>query len=248
MLKITEAITSISEVSQALHDVTRVNSIKKLFKRQRQESKVPTFALTYDGTYITLMRTMGINKKAAKSIEKSYHDMYSVSDKWVAAKIQQASIDGYITIAFGLRLRTPLLKQVILGTSKTPYEAASEGRTAGNALGQSWCMLNSRAGSEFLEIVRKGKYRLCIKPCAQIHDAGYFLIQDSMDVLRYTNKHLVKAVSWQEDPQIQNEHVLMSGTLEVYWPTWGQGMSIPNGASEDEIKAVIVKHKESLNG
>lgn len=247
MLKITGGVTSIVEITHAEHDVPRVNSIKSLYKPERQKSKVPTFALTYDGTYITLMKNVGLSKKVAKSIEKSYHELYVVSDAWVAAKILQASKDGYITVAFGLRLRTPLLNQVVLGTRYTPYEAASEGRTAGNALGQSWCMLNSRAGSEFMAIVRKGIHRLDIKPCAQIHDAGYFLIKDNVEVLLYTNKHLSKAVSWQEDPLIQNEFIDMSGELDVYWPNWNHGMTIPNDASVKDITILTRKHREKLN-
>jgi DNA polymerase-1 len=248
MLKISEPISSISSVTHAEHNVTRVNSIKNGHKHWRQESKVPTFALTYDGTFVTLMKNVGLSEKVAKSIEKSYHELYAVSDAWVAERIQQASIDGYVTVAFGLRLRTPLLKQVILGTSKTPHEAASEGRTAGNALGQSWCMLNSRALSEFMEITRMGEYRMDIKPCASIHDANYFLIRDNMEVLRYTNTHLAKAVSWQEDPLIQNEHISMSGELDVYYPNWNHGMTIPNNATEPDIKVLTKKHMEKING
>jgi len=236
------------EMPDIVDTVASINSIKTKYPDQRQKSKVPTFALTYDGTFVTLMKNVGLSEVVAKSIEKAYHEMYAVSDAWVADKIQQASKDGYITVAFGLRLRTPLLKQVVLGTSKTPHEAASEGRTAGNALGQSWCMLNSRAGSEFMGIVRAGEYKLDIKPCAQIHDAGYFLIRDNMKVLRYTNDHLAKAVSWQEDPLIRNEHISMSGELDVYYPNWNHGMTIPNHATEPDINILTRKHMEVLNG
>jgi DNA polymerase-1 len=217
-----------------------------LYPHWRQESKAPTFALTYQGTFATLMVNCGFTLELAKSIEASYHKLYHVSDKWVADKLEQACKDGYVTLAFGLRLRTPLLNQVVLGTSKTPYEAAAEGRTAGNALGQSYCMLNSRAGSEFLAEVRSGPHRLSIKPCAQIHDAGYMLIKDDMDVLLYTNKYMVKAVSWQEDPAIQNKYIKMSGELSVFYPDWSKEMTIPNNASVEDVKNKIAKHLEKL--
>jgi len=208
--------------------------------------------LLYQGTYVTLMNNCGFTKYLAQSIEASYHDLYEVSDKWVADKIEQASKDGYVTLAFGLRLRTPLLKQVILGTSATPYEAAAEGRTAGNALGQGYCMLNNRAASEFMGRVRKEKHRLDIKPCAHIHDAQYYLIKDDMETVLYVNKHLSKAVQWQDDPNIQNEHISMSGQLEIYYPNWNHGFDIPNETDEAEVKGLISKHlkklKESENG
>lgn len=234
-------------VSPAKHNVKRVNSIKKLYPAFRQDSKAPTFALTYQGTYATLMNNCGFSSQLAKSIEASYHDLYKVSDQWVADRLEQACKDGYVTLAFGLRLRTPLLKQVVLGTSKTPHEAAAEGRTAGNALGQSWCMLNSRAASEFMQVVRAGKHRRDIKPCAQIHDASYYLIKDDMETLLYTNEHLSKAVSWQEDPLIQNEHISMSGQLSVFYPNWGKEMTIPNQTNKEEVSLLIKKHLEKVN-
>jgi DNA polymerase-1 len=248
MIKIDGEIESISSVTPSEHNVSRVNSIKKLFPHWRQESKAPTFALTYQGTYVTLMANCGFTLELAKSIDASYHDLYHVSDKWVADKLEQACKDGYVTLAFGLRLRTPLLKQVVLGTSRTPYEAAAEGRTAGNALGQSFCMLNSRAGSEFLSKVRKSPHRLDIKPSAQIHDAGYMLIRDNMETLLYTNEHMVKAVSWQEDPAIQNEHIKMSGELSIFYPNWKEEMVIPNNATIADIQSKIAIHLEKLNG
>lgn len=248
MLKIDETISEILSVSPSEHNVSRVNSIKSLYKHWRQESKPPTFALTYQGTYITLMANCGFTPELAKSIEASYHELYHVSDKWVADKLEQACKDGYVTLAFGLRLRTPLLKQVVLGTSKTPYEASAEGRTAGNALGQSYCMLNSRAGSEFMTRVRKGPYRLDIKPCSQIHDAGYFLIRDDMEILLYTNKHLSNAVAWQEPEELHNEYIKMSGKLAIFHPHWGNEFDIPNNTSIGEVKKLITKHLEKING
>lgn len=246
MLKISQKIDSVEEVSASSHNVTRVNSIKTQYKPQRQESKAPTFALTYQGTYKTLMNNCGFSQELAMAIETSYAKLYKVSIDWVQVHIRQACKDGYVTVAFGLRVRTPLLKQVVLGTRKTPHEAAAEGRTAGNALGQSWCMLNSRAASEFMSGVRESEHRLTIRPCAHIHDAQYFLIKDDMETLLYINKELPKAVSWQEDPLIQNEHIKMSGQLEIFYPNWNHGLDLPSDIPPEEIKKHIKKHNEKL--
>ena len=208
----------------------------------RQESKAPTFALTYQGTYITLMKNCGFSETKAKLVEERYHIMYAVSDKWVADKLDQASQCGYITAAFGLRVRTPLLHQVIRNNSKTPYEAQAEGRTAGNALGQSWCLLNSRAASEFMGLVRKGEHRLDIRPCAHIHDAQYYLIRDDVGIVSYVNEHLVKAVEWQDHPDIEHPSVKLGGELSIFWPSWGNEIVIPNEAKEKEIVATIDKY------
>lgn len=219
--------------------VESINSIASKYKALRQESKVPTFALTYAGTYITLMTNLGMDETKAKSIEANYHRLYAASDKWVSDKLDQASRDGYVTVAFGLRLRTPLLHQVIRGNSKTPHEAEAEGRTAGNALGQSWCLLNSRAWIEFMRKVRDSKYHLDIRPCAQIHDAGYALVRDNLDILEYVNTHLVKAVQWQEHPDIAHDQVKLGGELSIFYPTWEKEIEIPNGANQNEIISIV---------
>lgn len=46
MLNINEPVDSVTVVPPGKHNVKRVNSIKKLYPNQRQESKSPTFALT----------------------------------------------------------------------------------------------------------------------------------------------------------------------------------------------------------
>lgn len=248
MLNIGSPATGIQVVSPEEHDVFRINSIKVNYPAYRQDSKSPTFALTYQGTYITLMANCGFSKLLAQTVEARYHQLYVVSDQWVEDKLNQACKDGYVTLAFGLRLRTPLLKQVVLNTSKTPYEAAAEGRTAGNALGQSWCMLNSRAWSAFMKKVRKGKHRLDIRPCSQIHDAGYAMIRDNMETLLYTNTHLSHEVSWQNDPLIQSEDIKMSGKLAIFYPNWSRSFDIDNDADEAHVKTEIKKHLENLKG
>ena len=229
------------QMPDIMDTVESTNSIQHLYKDLRQESKAPTFALTYQGTYITLMKNCGFDREKALSIEKKYHELYAVSDKWVADKLAMAGKTGYVTVAFGLRVRTPLLHQTVAGLRSTPYEAAAEGRTAGNALGQSWCLLNSRASAEFMGKVRKSKYRLDIRPCAHIHDAQYMLIRDDIDVVMYANEHLVKAVKWQDDPEIWHDEVKLGGEFSIFWPTWGNDITIPNNASEEEIRSIVKK-------
>lgn len=224
--------------------VESINSIAEKYKPLRQESKPPTFALTYDGTYITLMANCGFSEEKAKLIESRFKEMYKVSIGWVQDRLQEATKTGYITCAFGLRVRTPLLKQVILGTRSTPFEASAEGRSAGNALGQSWCLLNSRAASAFMKRVRNDKFRLTIKPCAHIHDAQYYLIRDDMDHVLYLNEHLVHEVYWQDHPDIAHPDVGLGGELSIFYPNWACEMVIPNEANEDEITKLAFKHYE----
>ncbi len=227
--------------------VESINTIQKLYPKLRFDSKAPTFALTYQGTFKTLMTNCGFTEEVAKAIEKAYHELYEVSDRWVAGKLNQACKDGYITAAFGLRVRTPLLAQVIRGTSKTPFQAEAEGRTAGNALGQSWCLLNTRAGSEFLGKVRNSDFKYNILPCAQIHDAQYFIIKDDIETVMYCNQHLIEAIYWQDHPEIAHDEVKLGGELALFYPSWANEISIKNNASEEDIKIAIQKHIDKLN-
>lgn len=225
--------------------VESINSIQKKYKPLRDKSKNPTFTLTYQGTWRTLVVKYKFTEELAKVVEERYHALYAVSDKWIADKLDQAAKDGYVTVAFGLRVRTPLLAQVVRGSKKTPYEATAEGRSAGNAMGQSWCMLNSRAASEFMGKVRSGDHRLEIRPCAQIHDAQYYLVAENPGILAYVNEHLVNAVQWQEDPMIAHDEVKITGELSVFYPSWLYEIVIPNGADAEQILAVINRNQES---
>lgn len=222
--------------------VVSINSIQVKYKAFRQDSKAPTFALTYQGTFRTLMVNCGFSEEKAKKIEKAYHEMYVVSDKWVQDRLAAAAQCGYVTVAFGLRLRTPMLRQCILGTRKTPYEATAEGRTAGNAMGQSYGLLNSRSAMAFGKDVRASQYRLDIKPCAQIHDAQYYLVRNDVHVLAWVNKTLVPHVQWQELPEIQHDEVKLGGELSVFHPSWADELTLPNGADADQILSLATEH------
>jgi DNA polymerase I len=223
------------------NSVVSINSIQDKYGTERGGSKAPTFALTYQGTWLTLVKKCGFDPDQAKQIEARFKELYKVSIEWVSAKLDEAAQVGYVTAAFGLRVRTPLLHQVIRGTSKTPHEAEAEGRTAGNALGQSWCLLNTRAGVEFNAKVRVSEWKLAIKPCAHIHDAQYFLIQDDIGAIQFTNHHLVTAVKWQDHPEIAHPEVKLGGELSLFYPNWAHEITIPNDASEEEIMTVVEK-------
>lgn len=216
-------------------DPKSVNSMKKLYPVLRQESKSPTFLLTYGGTHHGMMSQLGWEKEKAKSIEAGYHEMYKVSDQYIQNRLQQASKDGFVTVAFGLRVRTPLLAQVVFGAPKMPYAAAAEGRTAGNAMGQSYGLLNNRAAVEFMEKVWSSKYRYDILPVGLIHDAIYILIRDNIEIVEWANRELIKSMQWQELPEIQHDQVKLGAALDLFWPSWANATTLPNGADKETI-------------
>ena len=228
-----------------LTDPKSVNTIKDKYPKLRQDSKGPTFLLTYGGTYHGMMSNLGWPMEKAQAIEKGYHDLYQESDAYIQKRLHQAAKDGYVEVAFGLRVRTPLLKQVMFGQAGMPFEAAAEGRTAGNAMGQAYGLLNNRAAVAFMKAVWASEYRLDIKPVALIHDSIYVIVKDDIAIVEWVNRELIKAMKWQELPEIQHPTVKLGANLDIYWPSWANVVTLPNNASQKEIKELADKAKES---
>lgn len=163
-------------------------------------------------------------------------------------QIAIAARQGYATLAFGLRLRTPILARTVLGTRNTPYAAKAEARTVGNAVGgQSWGLLNNRALAAFMKTVWESEYRYDILPISMIHDASYLLIKDDLDVLNFVNDHLPKEMAWQEAPEIQHPEVGLGGALDICYQGWHQVLEIPNNASKTEIQEICLSAKEKFS-
>lgn len=233
------------------NDPKQVNALKEKghpLASYRQDSKAPTFLLTYGGTFHGMMSNLGWGMEKAKAIEAGYHVLYKVSDDYVQNRLQQASKDGYVEVAFGLRVRTPLLKQVVFGGPKMPYEAAAEGRTAGNALGQSYGLLNNRAAVEFMQKVWASPYRYDIKPVALIHDAIYILVKDQVDVMEWANRELINSMRWQDLPEIQHPTVKLGAAVDIFWPSWANATTLPNDADQQTIINVCSEAKKKYLG
>lgn len=191
-----------------------------------------------------MMSNLGWDKETSQTIEANYHTLYAESDAYIQKRLQQASKDGYVEVAFGLRVRTPLLKQVVFNAVRMPYEAAAEGRTAGNAMGQSYGMLNNRAANAFMEKVRKSKYRYDIKIIGLIHDSIYLIIRDDVEVVEWVNNALIQEMKWQELPEIYHPTVRLGANLDIFWPNWSNGITLPNAATQAEIIELAQKGKE----
>jgi len=223
------------------NSVDSINTIAKKYPNLRQDSKSPTFLLTYMGTWVGLMKQFGFTKEMAKKIESNYHELYKVSDKWVMDRIHEAGKTGFVELAFGLKLRTPMLPQVIIGSDSVPYQAHKEIKTAGNALGQSYGLLNTHAANAFMKIVWASKYATRILPICQIHDSQYFMIENTLGCLKFVNDNLIKSMEWNKLPNIQHPTIKLGATLEIYYPDWNTPISIPNYQSITELQKLLEK-------
>ena len=233
-------IQKITPITALEYNAYHINTISKKYPVLRNKSKAPTFALTYQGTYRTLMNNCGFSEEEAKQIEDNYHKMYQVSDQWVKQKLEQACKDGYVTLAFGLRLKTPILAKSILGNRVTLREAEKEARTAGNALsGQSYGLLTNRAMIATMERVWSSIYRYDIEPCGMIHDALYFIIKHDIDVIHWFNQVLIEEMQWQELPEIKHDKIKLGANLELYKDSWATGIELENNISKESLKEIL---------
>lgn len=168
--------------------------------------------------------------------------MYKVSDDWVHSRINQAKIDGYLTTGFGLKVRTPLLKGAIGDLSGIQ---AAEARTAGNALGQGWGVLNDRAMNEVLTEVDRLGLTEDILPVGKVHDCCYYLVKNDVTTIKTLNDLCVKAAGWQEHPDIAHDTVHLHGNLDLFFPNWATPLTLPEECSEEELEQLCIKHMET---
>ena len=215
-----------------------INSIETKYPELRRKSKGPTFALQYMGTAHTLHKRGGFPMEQAKQIELAFHELYAVSGAFNDKNKQFMEKHSYVECAFGLKLRTPIISKCVLGTSKTPYEAEAEVRSANNAVTQSWGMLLNRAMIATNERIEKAGYGTDILPINMIHDAGYFLVRNSAKFVKFLNDTLIEEMEWNDNDQIRSVDVPMTASLDI-GKSWHQLTNLPNKASTEKINDVL---------
>lgn len=231
-----------------VNNVAEVNAIKKTHPEERQDSKAPTFALTYMGTWATLMKNCGFTEQLSKEIETNYHELYKESDAWAKDKLDLCCKQGYIDVAFGLRIRTPLLAKSVLDNSKTLREAQAEARSVGNAIsGQSYGLLNNRAAIAFMNRVWASEFKYDVFLVSLIHDAIYLIMKDDIRVVEWVNNALTEEMSWQELPEIQHPQVKLGAELDVFYGGWHQPITLPNHASKEDILRICKEGVDEYN-
>ena len=197
------------------NDVNSINSIQTKYPELRRKSKGPTFALQYMGTAHTLHKRTGFPKDQAKQIYDAFHELYKISDDFNKQNRKFMEKHGYVECAFGLKLRTPIITKCIMGNSITPYEADKEARSANNAVTQSWGMLLNRAMNATNKRIEEAGYGEDILPCNMIHDAGYFIVRDTPEHIKFLNDVLIEEMEWNDDDAIRSTDVPMCAQLEI---------------------------------
>lgn len=219
-----------------------LNDIKELYPELRQESKAPTFALNYNGTYITLMNNCGFTETKARAIEAGHKTLYHVLHSWSADNKTTMVKQGYIECAFGLKVRTPLLAKSMLGDKSMLLEA--EFRGANNAKTQSWGLLTTRAGTEFKERLDVSDERFNVVNTNFIHDALYGLVRKNINSIKWVNKHLIECMQWQDHPTIKSDEIKLTAELDI-GNGWDKMYTLKNNASDSDIQDILDKLDKS---
>ena len=189
------------------------------------------------------MKNCGFDEVTSKQIEERYHELYKESDIWVKERIKEATVNGYVTGAFGLRVRTPML--IGAGSKLTNLQAA-ESRTAGNALGQGWGLLNNRAMNAVLKRVDEAGLTESIYPIAAIHDACYYMIKNDAEIITWFNKVVTEEARWQNHPDIAHPLVGLEGQLDLYFPSWATPLTLPEKLNQEELINLCINHVKNL--
>ena len=240
MLKLSPT-SLITEHDVQAYNVKRIKYVKDNYDPLRSKSKNVTFALQYRGTANTLVNNSGFEMEEAKAIVSNYKDLYKGSEEYATGRIAQAAKDGYVQIAFGLKLRTPLLKRTVMSSSMKANISEAEARTAGNALSQSYGLLNCKAANDFMERVYASPYKYDIMPVMQIHDAQYYIFPDDVDIVKWVNDNLIECMSWQDLPELQHDVVKLGAELDLF-PSWDKPITLKNNISIEAIYDTVSKH------
>ena len=189
---------------------------------------------------------LGFSMEEAKAIEANFKKLYAHSIEWVNEKLRIAAYTGYVPLAYGLQLKTPLLKQSVVGSTKTPYEASAEGRTAGNALGQSYGLVNSFAAVQMQQRILNSRYATRILPCAQIHDAQYYIVDNDIELLEWFNRNLIECMENHMCPELDHDTVKIGAELDIFYPDWAHAVTLPNRATEENIATLAEAHIQKV--
>lgn len=175
-------------------------------------------------------------KAKADQVYSAYHNLYSGLNKFAEGNKQFGMLHGYVEGAFGLRLRTPVLKRHKVGTKETTG-VGSEARSASNMVTQSWGLLMNRAINEFNDRLEKSIYVNDVRLINTIHDAFYLLVREDPEVIKWVNDNIVECMLWQEGI-IASDGVKMGAELDIGLD-WAHQETLKNNATVEEIKEFL---------
>lgn len=222
-------------------DPESINRIQDEAPYWRQASKPVGFLKQYGGGAGKILETVKresgklklpiiVDMARANEISDKYDELYSGLAKFAEQNTRNAKRDGYITGAFGLRLRTPRIG------SKDSGLASSEARSSSNAVTQSWGMITSRAMNAMQQSIEADGMTNQVRIINQIHDCNYFLIRDNVEAVSYANALVTKEMS--EWHFIPGHAIGLPSELDI-GPTWADQHTLKNDATKEDIQSIL---------
>lgn len=221
-------------------DPNSINSIAEVYEALRQKSKAPTFALNYGGTYLTLHKNSGIPIDEAMSIEEGHKEMYKVLHAWGEENKLLMTQQGYITGAYGLKIRTPMLAKSLINAKVTPSIVKAEFRSGNNAVTQSHGLMTTVAGTKFKEMLDDSIFRDNVLIINFIHDAVYLLIKEDLATIQWVNEKLIECMVNAGDEQVEaGKHIVpIEANLDI-GKTWADQHQLPNRMTNNELREIL---------
>lgn len=187
----------------------------------------------------------GFNKSDSIAIETRYHEMHEETDNWVNNHIEEAISTGYVPLAFGGKLRTPILHNSV-SLNTLSRQAQEEKRSAGNAMMQSYCTVTVVALKKFMELVHDSKYRGSIRPICTIHDSIYLEADNDLETIKFVNDNLIRIMGIKDLKELGDERLGLPSSLDVNYPDWSYAIELKNDISQKEILETL-NNREGIN-
>jgi DNA polymerase-1 len=72
------------------------------------------------------------------------------------------------------------------------------------------------------------------------------MIKDDPEAILWANEHLVKAVSWQDHPDIYHPDVKLGGEFSIFYPDWAHELCLPNELNKEELINLVQEYVKEL--
>jgi len=222
------------------NDPNSINSIKDKYPDLRQASKASTFALNYGGSSATLHHNNGLPMDQAIQVETGHKEMYKELHAWGESNKHSMAHQGYISCAYGLKVRTPMLAASLLNTKITPSITKAEFRSANNAVTQSHGLMTTVAGTNFRKRLEASRHRYNILLTNFIHDAVYGVVKNAPETIEWLNNNLIDCMVNSGDSQVKaGMHIVpIEAELDI-GPSWDKQYTLKNNMSKTEIKEFL---------
>jgi DNA polymerase-1 len=215
-----------------MEDPVSINRIKDEAPDLRNGSKRYTFGLQYGCGPSKIQSMLKGSRDRADGIYTAFHSLYSGLAEFASRNELEAKKNGYVELAFGLKLKTPRIHSKDMGVQ------SAEGRSSSNAKTQSYGMLMNRAFIELLQRLKKSKYRIGIKVINCVHDATYFLVREDPETIEWLNINLVECMAWRDDVVLRDAPIPLTAELDI-GRDWAHVITLPNNVSTEHIKDAI---------